>query len=80
MKLVDLHPELSGTLDNGHLYFDCPCGSGHTIGVRVARTQATGIWAASGDSIATLTVHPSIQVMRGCMWHGFIRNGEVVPA
>lgn len=34
-------------------------------------------WAASGNSFADLTTTPSILLVHGCEWHGFITNGEV---
>lgn len=37
-------------------------------------------WAASGTSLADLTLTPSIQIQGGCNWHGWITNGETVDA
>lgn len=37
-------------------------------------------WQRTGDSIDNLTLSPSILVLSGCGWHGFIRNGEIVDA
>jgi uncharacterized protein DUF6527 len=33
-------------------------------------------WQVSGTSLADLTISPSIQLIGGCAWHGFIRNGD----
>lgn len=39
-------------------------------------------WNRTGDTFETLTLSPSILVKpdngRGCGWHGFVENGEVV--
>lgn len=34
-------------------------------------------WAASGSTFDDLTTTPSILLLNGCAWHGFITNGEV---
>lgn len=34
-------------------------------------------WMVTGSSFADLSTHPSIQLIGGCNWHGFITNGEV---
>ena len=33
-------------------------------------------WTASNDPLATLTLSPSIQIIGGCTWHGYVRNGR----
>jgi hypothetical protein len=41
------------------------------------------VWQRTGETFDTLTLEPSIHrsvVYGGCGWHGFIRDGEVVPA
>jgi hypothetical protein len=37
-------------------------------------------WQASGSSLDDLTLWPSIQLVGGCNWHGYIRNGMLVDA
>jgi hypothetical protein len=37
-------------------------------------------WIATGASLDDLTTKPSIQIVGGCAWHGFITNGEVTNA
>lgn len=55
--------------------FDCP--------VRAA-DDAPPCWTWTGDvESGTLTATPSLHVLKesgGCGWHGWIRNGEMVPA
>jgi hypothetical protein len=34
-------------------------------------------WEVSGSGYEDLTTKPSIQLLGGCNWHGFITNGEV---
>lgn len=36
-------------------------------------------WIRTGDTFDTLTLTPSV-LNRGCGWHGWIRNGEVIEA
>lgn len=35
-------------------------------------------WTVSGTNFDDLTLTPSIQVLGGCNWHGFITNGEAL--
>lgn len=35
-------------------------------------------WEASGAGIEDLTLAPSVLLIGGCAWHGFVRNGEAV--
>lgn len=37
-------------------------------------------WAFSGSSLEDLTLAPSIQILGGCNWHGFVRNGAIEHA
>jgi hypothetical protein len=74
MRLVDLDPRLSGTLEDGVLRFACPLGAAcpfskgkafHTLVVRVGKVAGpspTGhyIWQAEGRYPDTLTLSPSI--------------------
>lgn len=34
-------------------------------------------WTVSGTDVDDLTTQPSILILGGCAWHGFITNGEV---
>lgn len=34
-------------------------------------------WKVTGTGFHDLTTHPSILLLGGCNWHGFITNGEV---
>jgi hypothetical protein len=34
-------------------------------------------WTVTGSDFSNLTTAPSILLIRGCAWHGFITNGEV---
>lgn len=40
----------------------------------------TARWAVSGSSLRDVTVSPSILVVGGCGWHGFVENGQVEVA
>lgn len=85
MRLADLNPKLSGSLDAGTLRFDCPIPEhGHKIRVPLG----TSYWRASGEFPDGLTVIPSINAanltlsanvaaLDGCRWHGNITNGDV---
>lgn len=39
--------------------------------------QGPGRWPMTGTGFSDLTLTPSIQLLGGCGWHGFITNGEV---
>ena len=55
--------------------YDCP---------RRGEADAPPCWSWSGSiEDGTLTATPSLHVLverGGCGWHGFLRNGEMVPA
>lgn len=34
-------------------------------------------WTMTGTDYGDLTLSPSIQITSGCMWHGFVKDGEV---
>jgi hypothetical protein len=67
---------------------DCPCGCGRRLFVAFRNPldggppihPAASQWQREGDSFEALTLSPSIRRRDGCGWHGYIRNGEVVPA
>lgn len=66
------------------VWMDCPCGCGQPLAVTFSNpedglgpTRPDGpAWERTGDTLETLTLTPSIQRLHGCMWHGFITNGE----
>jgi len=75
------------------LGFDCPCGCDSRMYVGFANPLDGGPaydprpnaqWQRTGDTFEALTLTPSIlrrQVNgKGCSWHGFITNGEIVNA
>jgi hypothetical protein len=33
-------------------------------------------WQRDGDTFETLSITPSIQIVDGCGWHGFVTKGE----
>lgn len=37
-------------------------------------------WQVDGASTETLTLSPSINILSGCKWHGWVRGGEVTDA
>lgn len=66
---------------------DCPCGDqdeDHRLFVPFANpldgapSQEPRGWQRTGDTFETLTLSPSVYRRKGCGWHGWIRNGEVI--
>lgn len=91
MRLVDLNPRWLGTTDGVEgwgVELDCPCGCSSRLPVPFtpALDGTPGPyghrgWARLGDTFETLTLSPSIlRPAPQCGWHGYIRNGEIVPA
>jgi hypothetical protein len=39
-------------------------------------TPLPGRWTASGNSLADLTLNPSVFLQGGCGWHGWVKNGD----
>jgi len=93
MELAELHPKLDGTVEAGHLTFDCPLGHEHTITIPIGSITPKS-WASSGEFPGSLTLTPSIWAHNGspnnqdlrddewdkaakCGWHGFITNGHI---
>lgn len=37
-------------------------------------------WSVEGTSIEDITTNPSILILGGCAWHGWIRSGQAVEA
>lgn len=53
----------------------CPCGCGSYIGCVVAGDPTKGpVWDWDGN-VDKPTVSPSIRVISGCNWHGFLTAG-----
>lgn len=83
MRLADdLNARLFGTLDEGVLRFDCPCGDGHKIRVKVRRgSHGDGYWQVTeGNSLADLTLSPSIGAPKtggGECAHFHVKNGGI---
>ena len=68
------------------LSFQCPCGCGQLVYVDFAnpldggapvQANSNNTWDRSGDKLENITLHPSIQRMDGCKWHGYVENGMV---
>lgn len=49
----------------------CPCGCGNLIGAKV---KGEGAWQWNGD-LDKPTLSPSIRVLSGCCWHGYLIDG-----
>lgn len=54
----------------------------HPIYIPFAKVMKSGFknktgWNKTGDSIENLSVTPSVRVLEGCGFHGFITNGNV---
>jgi hypothetical protein len=60
----------NGSVQTAGLNFVCPCGCGQVAGVSVE----PGRWQWDGNRERP-TITPSIQIMDGCRWHGFLTNG-----
>ena len=70
------------------VFFDCPCGSGHMIGIWFARPDVLPPagegappnekrWFHTGTSLDNLSLSPSISLP---CWHGYITDGRVLNA
>lgn len=89
--VVGLSFRLSDSIQGAQaLWMYCPCGEGHHILVPfadcglpdefgpLARDGKTHPrWNVSGDSLANLTLTPSVDVGTASCWHGWITNGEI---
>lgn len=82
---LDAEPTRRGVM----LAFDCPMhGDGCRIAVRVRNpidggppVQGEPLWDRSGESFESLTLSPSIRVLRGtdgCQWHGHVSGGALL--
>lgn len=57
------------------MIFLCPCGCGAFPGVHVGGEPGKQpVWNWNGD-LDKPTISPSIQVIGGCNWHGFLTDG-----
>ena len=85
---TDGSQDVDALADADGVMFDCPKCRDHKIGVLftaapqgVAWDPSRGKrWTAEGTSLQDLTLSPSILLLSGCQWHGFVRNGEAVDA
>ena len=67
----------------------CPCGCGVRFALIFTNPLDGGptldgvgpTWERTGDDFETMTLNPSVlrSEPRGCGWHGWIRDGEVIP-
>ena len=67
----------------------CPCGDGRRVMLLFENPLDGGPgldgggprWQRTGDTFETMTLNPSVlrSDPRGCGWHGWIRDGEVLP-
>lgn len=39
-----------------------------------------GRWDVAGTSLRDITLAPSIQLIGGCAWHGYVRDGTAIGA
>jgi hypothetical protein len=64
---------------NACLMFVCPCGCESIAGVAVGKDMDDRggnhpVWQWNGDREKP-TITPSIQLVGGCCWHGFLTDG-----
>lgn len=87
-KIVPLKDLLSETgLTEEDVWFRCPVCKDkpeeenrivrHSIYVPFKSYNNKPYWSRTGDSIENLSVTPSIKVLKGCGFHGFITNGNI---
>lgn len=87
------HDQVDSLAEAHGLSFDCPkcfstTGHGVIVGFagrnspyplsRGSEGQPTN-WDASGTGIDDLSLTPSIQLLGGCNWHGFVGSNGVPP-
>lgn len=93
LKIVDAtsHRTDATFEDNDGIFFLCPMcfklndGRIGTHGVicwkpsvPLEKLPGPGRWNQTGTGVHDLSLSPSIQLIGGCNWHGFITNGEAV--
>lgn len=64
--------------DGRSLLFSCPCGCGAVGHLDLEPGRGRPTWSWNGSRTAP-TLTPSILQLE-CRWHGWLRNGEWVPA
>ena len=83
MKLTALRPEWFTGEDGIRrlLYFDCPCGCGARLGVKLKPKNPDG-WEYNGAEFHGVTIRPSVLHLTpgGCGWYGYITDGEAREA
>jgi hypothetical protein len=92
MRLTALKAKFIGMMGEKSriaVMMNCPCGCEHKLYIPFANPIGGGkpdesrvLWQRTGETIDTLTLSPSVQRTGSCpkLWHGWIRNGEAVPA
>jgi len=93
MKLIELDPRWTiaeSDRQGQGLHFLCPKCRNHFLGVWFqnpldgkspyirAGAGSSSWWTRTGDSFETLSITPSILVVAGCGWHGYITNGQII--
>lgn len=65
------------SISENRFVIGCPCGCGSIISIRFAETEHDkGVcWLWNNDRVRP-TLIPSIQVLGGCGWHGYLVDGE----
>ncbi len=54
-------------------------GKGVPVEIAIKNAQGEAVyWNATGKDINDLTLTPSILLLSGCAWHGFVTAGEVI--
>ena len=65
----------AGDQPPGRLMFICPCGCGMTCGIAIAGDRTLHpVWDWNGD-FEKPSVNPSIRMLSGCQWHGYLTDG-----
>lgn len=73
------------TLAEAHgVIFECPGCREHSIVVWNPRAPEAATprprWTMTGTGIADLTLTPSINLLSGCRWHGWVTGGQIHDA
>lgn len=48
-----------------------------TPGTILGWTDRTERWTMKGSSLFDVSLSPSVLLITGCRWHGFVENGEI---
>jgi hypothetical protein len=93
MKLTELDPRWTAVESDRHgqgIVFLCPKCKDHYLGVYFSNPidgklpylregQNSGhLWSRTGDTFETLSITPSIRVVDGCAWHGYVTAGDII--